>query len=165
MNPKLEKKGKKIKLFITDVDGVLTDGRIVLGNDGEEFKFFHVHDGLGIKLAQQAGIKTAIITGRESKLDERRAGELEISEVHQNIKDKLAVFDDLLAKYGIEEENVAYIGDDLNDLPILERVGLSLSVANGIETVQEEVDYVTEKQGGSGAVREAIELILNSQEE
>ena len=165
MNPKLDAKAEKIKLFITDVDGVLTDGRIVLGNDGEEFKFFHVHDGLGIKLAQQEGIKTAIITGRESELVARRAGELEINEVHQNIKDKLAVFDDLLAKYEIETENVAYIGDDLNDLPILKRVGLSLSVANGVQTVKNEVDYVTEKQGGAGAVREAIELILNARTE
>ena len=164
MNPKLDAQAKEIKLFITDVDGVLTDGRIVLGNDGEEFKFFHVHDGMGIKLAQRAGIKTAIITGRESKLVERRAGELEISEVHQNIKDKLAVFADLLDKYGISEENVAYIGDDLNDLKILKRVGLSFSVANAMQTVKDEVDYVTEKAGGEGAVREAIELILNSQE-
>ncbi|MBM7556968.1 KdsC family phosphatase [Halanaerobacter jeridensis] len=165
MNPKLDSQAKEIKLFITDVDGVLTDGRIVLGNDGEEFKFFHVHDGMGIKLAQEAGIKTAIITGRESKLVERRAGELEISEVHQNIKDKLAVFDDLLAKYEISQENVAYIGDDLNDLEILERVGLSFSVANGMQAVKEAVDYVTDKAGGEGAVREAIELILNAQEQ
>lgn len=165
MNPKLDAQAEKIELFITDVDGVLTDGRIVLGNDGEEFKFFHVHDGLGIKLAQQEGIKTAIITGRESKLVARRAGELEISEVHQNIKDKLAVFDDLLEKYEISAENVAYIGDDLNDLAILKRVGLALSVANGVQRVKDEVDYVTEKQGGAGAVREAIELILNAREE
>lgn len=164
MDPKFDNKAEKIKLFITDVDGVLTDGRIVLGNDGEELKFFHVHDGLGIKLAQEAGIKTAIITGRESKLVSRRAGELEISEVHQNIKDKLAVFDSLLEKYEISAENAAYIGDDLNDLPILERVGLSLSVANGVEEVREKVDYVTEKAGGEGAVREVIELILASQE-
>ena len=165
MNPKLDAQAKKIKLFITDVDGVLTDGRIVLGNDGEELKFFHVHDGLGIKLAQKAGIKTAIITGRESKLVARRAGELEISEVHQNIKDKLAVFDDLLAKYGISEENVAYIGDDLNDLPILKRVGLPLTVANGVQKVKDTADYVTEKAGGQGAVREVIELILAAQDD
>ncbi len=164
MNPRIDAQAKKIELFITDVDGVLTDGRIVLGNDGEELKFFHVHDGLGIKLAQQAGIKTAIITGRESELVDRRAGELEISEVHQNIKDKLEVFANLLSKYDISEENVAYIGDDLNDLPILKKVGLSLTVANGVQAVQDEVDYTTEKEGGQGAVREAIELILAAQD-
>lgn len=165
MNPRLENKAAKIELFITDVDGVLTDGRIVLGNAGEELKFFHVHDGLGIKLAQEAGIKTAIITGRESKLVARRANELEMSEVHQNIKDKLAVFANLLEKYGLEEENVAYIGDDLNDLPVLKRVGLSFSVANGIKEVRDEVDYVADKAGGAGAVREVIEIILTAQEE
>jgi 3-deoxy-D-manno-octulosonate 8-phosphate phosphatase (KDO 8-P phosphatase) len=164
MNPRIDAQAEKIKLFITDVDGVLTDGRIVLGNDGEELKFFHVHDGLGIKLAQQAGIKTAIITGRESELVARRAGELEISEVHQNIKDKLEVFANLLAKYDISEENVAYIGDDLNDLPILKKVGLSLTVANGVQAVKDEVDYTTEKEGGQGAVREVIELILAAQD-
>ena len=164
MNPRIDRRAQKIELFITDVDGVLTDGRIVLGNEGEEFKFFHVHDGLGIKLAQKAGIKTAIITGRESKLVARRAGELEISEVHQNIKDKQAVFANLLAKYDISEENVAYIGDDLNDLAILTKVGLALTVANGVAAVKEEADYITEKEGGQGAVREVIELILAAQD-
>jgi len=159
----LKDKSIKIKLFITDVDGVLTDGRIILGNNGEEFKFFHVHDGKGIQLAHEAGIKTAIITGRESKLVQRRADELSIKEVHQNIKDKIKTFNNLLDKYGVKEEEVAYIGDDVNDLDILERVGLSFTPANGVEKVKEVVDYITTKEGGQGAVREAIEMILKYQ--
>ncbi|GAB6099441.1 hypothetical protein JCM16358_13200 [Halanaerocella petrolearia] len=164
MNDQLKEKAAKIKLFITDVDGVLTDGRIILGNDGEEFKFFHVQDGMGIKLAQDAGIKTAIITGRESKLVERRADELKINEVHQNIDDKLGVFSDLLNRYGISEDEVAYIGDDVNDLPILDKVGLALTVDNGVSQVKKAADYITEHAGGRGAVREAIELILQAQD-
>ncbi|PRX35717.1 3-deoxy-D-manno-octulosonate 8-phosphate phosphatase (KDO 8-P phosphatase) [Orenia metallireducens] len=161
----LKEKANKVKLFITDVDGVLTDGRIILGNNGEELKFFHVHDGKGIQLAHEAGIKTAIITGRESKLVERRAEELSIKEVHQNIKDKIKVFNNVLDKYNVIEEEVAYIGDDVNDLDILERVGLSFTPANGVKKVKEVVDYITTKEGGQGAVREAIELILEYQDE
>nr|WP_040657210.1 HAD-IIIA family hydrolase [Orenia marismortui] len=160
----LKDKAEKIKLFITDVDGVLTDGRIVLGNNGEEFKFFHVHDGKGIQLAHEAGIKTAIITGRESKLVQRRADELSIQEVHQNIKDKIKVFNSILEKYQVSEDEVAYIGDDVNDLEILKRVGLSFTPANGVDKVKEAVDYITTKEGGQGAVREAIELLLKASE-
>jgi 3-deoxy-D-manno-octulosonate 8-phosphate phosphatase (KDO 8-P phosphatase) len=163
MESAVKKKAKRIKLFITDVDGVLTDGRIVLGNDGEEFKFFHVQDGMGIKLAQEAGIKVAVITGRESKLVTNRMEELSVTDVHQNIKDKLKVVDDLLEKYGLSLQNVAYIGDDINDLPILEQSGLGLTVADGVDKVKERVDYITEKKGGRGAVREAVELILAAQ--
>nr|WP_216358763.1 HAD-IIIA family hydrolase [Orenia metallireducens] len=165
MDSVLKEKANKVKLFITDVDGVLTDGRIILGNNGEELKFFHVHDGKGIQLAHEAGIKTAIITGRESKLVERRAEELSIKEVHQNIKDKIKVFNNVLDKYNVIEEEVAYIGDDVNDLDILERVGLSFTPANGVKKVKEVVDYITTKEGGQGAVREAIELILEYQDE
>ena len=163
MTPKLQKKAEKIKLLLTDVDGVLTDGRIVLGNHGEEFKFFHVQDGMGLQLAREAGISVAIITGRESELVRRRAEELEIEEVHQNIEDKVRVFTDLLAQEGLEAEEAAYIGDDINDLPILERVGLALTVANGVDKVKKEADYVTDRAGGQGAVREAVELILEYQ--
>ncbi|WP_018248151.1 KdsC family phosphatase [Orenia marismortui] len=164
MDDILKDKAEKIKLFITDVDGVLTDGRIVLGNNGEEFKFFHVHDGKGIQLAHEAGIKTAIITGRESKLVQRRADELSIQEVHQNIKDKIKVFNSILEKYQVSEDEVAYIGDDVNDLEILKRVGLSFTPANGVDKVKEAVDYITTKEGGQGAVREAIELLLKASE-
>ncbi|SJZ47272.1 KdsC family phosphatase [Selenihalanaerobacter shriftii] len=159
----LTSKATNIKLFITDVDGVLTDGRIILGNDGQEMKFFHVQDGKGIKLAQEAGIEVAIITGRESEAVTRRAKELAITEVHQGIKDKVATFNQLLSKYDLDSEEVAYIGDDLNDLLLLRRVGLALTVANGVNEVKEEADYITKKDGGRGAIREVIELILKMQ--
>lgn len=159
-NEELKTKAERIKLFIMDVDGVLTDGRIILGEDGQELKFFHVQDGAGIKLAQRAGIKTAIITGRSSQAVTRRAEELEIGDVYQGIADKAAVLKELLDKHGLGLAEVAYIGDDLTDLSILSRVGLPLTVANGVAEVKEEVDYITESLGGAGAIREAIELVL-----
>ena len=161
MNKKIIKKALQIKLFITDVDGVLTDGSLILGNSGEEFKSFNSQDGMGIKLLQKANIKTAIITGRKSKIVENRADELAIKEVHQGIDDKIKIYNDLLAKYSLESNEVSYIGDDINDLPVLNKVGLSLSVKNGINKVKKNVDYVTDNKGGEGAVREAADLILN----
>mgnify|MGYP006276790599 FL=1 len=160
MTKSLEEKAENIKLFITDVDGILTDGSIYLGNDGEEFKAFNSQDGMGIKLAQREGIEVAIITGRESKIVERRANELAIEEIYQGIDDKLSILKQLIEKYGIDNDQIAYIGDDLNDLPVLKEVGLSLTAANGVEQVKEEVDHVTKRSGGRGAVREAINLIL-----
>ena len=160
MNNELLEKAENIKMLITDVDGVLTDGRIILGNNGEEFKFFHVHDGKGIKLAQAAGIQVALITGRSSRLVARRAEELAIREVYQGIHDKLAVFRELIDEYGIKPEQAAYIGDDVNDICLLKEVGLSFSVKNGVDEVKKVVDYVTEREGGKGAVREVVELLL-----
>ncbi|ADL13668.1 KdsC family phosphatase [Acetohalobium arabaticum] len=159
----LKAKAERIKLFIMDVDGVLTDGRIILGEGGQELKFFHVQDGAGIKLAQRAGIKTAIITGRSSQAVTRRAEELDIGDVYQGIADKAAVLEELLDKHGLSLDEAAYIGDDLTDLSILSRVGLSLTVANGVAEVKEEADYITESLGGAGAIREAIELVLKLQ--
>src|SRR6056297_1909536 len=163
MNKSIIKKALKIKLFITDVDGVLTDGSLILGNNGEEFKSFNSQDGMGIKLLQKNNIKVAIITGRSSKIVKNRAEELAIKEVYQGIDDKIKIFDDLLDKYFLNSNEVSYIGDDLNDLPVLNEVGLSFTVSNGVDKVKENVDYVTEKSGGKGAVREAAELILNIQ--
>ena len=161
MTKTLEEKAGNIKLFITDVDGILTDGSIFLGNDGEEFKAFNSQDGMGIKLAQKEGIEVAIITGRESKIVERRAGELDIEEIYQGIDDKLSILKKVVEKYEIDYEQTAYIGDDLNDLPVLKKVGFSLTAANGVDQVKEAVDYVTKRSGGRGAVREAIDLILD----
>jgi len=163
MNKSIIKKALKIKLFITDVDGVLTDGSLILGNNGEEFKSFNSQDGMGIKLLQKNDIKVAIITGRSSKIVENRAEELDIKEVYQGIDDKIKTFNNLLDKYSLNSNEVSYIGDDLNDLPVLNEVGLSFTVSNGVDKVKENVDYVTEKSGGKGAVREAAELILNIQ--
>ncbi len=163
MNKSIIKKALKIKLFITDVDGVLTDGSLILGNNGEEFKSFNSQDGMGIKLLQKNDIKVAIITGRSSKIVENRAEELDIKEVYQGIDDKIKIFNNLLDKYSLNSNEVSYIGDDLNDLPVLNEVGLSFTVSNGVDKVKENVDYITEKSGGKGAVREAAELILNIQ--
>lgn len=163
MNKRLFEKAKNIKLFITDVDGVLTDGSLILGNNGEEFKSFNSQDGMGIKLLQKNNINVAIITGRSSKIVENRARELGIKEVYQGIDDKIKIFNNLLNKFSLDSTEVSYIGDDINDLPVLQEVGLSFSVNNGVEKVKRNVDYVTEKSGGNGAVREAAELILNIQ--
>ena len=160
MNNTLKNRAQKIKVFITDVDGILTDGSIFLGNNGEEFKAFNSQDGMGIKLAQREGIETAIITGRESRIVERRANELDISEVYQGIDDKVNVLKELMEKYEVDYNQIAYIGDDLNDLPVLKKVGLSFTAANGVDQVKKIADYITEKSGGRGAVREAIDLIL-----
>lgn len=157
------KKAKKIKLIILDVDGVLTDGRISFNSKNEEFKSFDVKDGHGIKLAQRSGIKFAIITGRWSPIVERRGRELEISEIHQNATDKLKVFDGVLKKFGLKNEEVAYIGDDVVDIPILKRVGLAATVADAFVYVKKEAHYITKLKGGRGAVREFIDFILKKQ--
>ena len=159
----VEDKAKKIKMFIMDVDGVLTDGRIVLGNRGEELKFFHVMDGVGIKLAHRAGLRTAIISARRSSVTSLRAKELGIDIVYQVDGDKREAYDEILKRHNLQEEEVAYIGDDLHDLPILKRVGLALSVANGRKEAKEIADYITKLGGGQGAVREAVEIILKAQ--
>ncbi|MGM0411487.1 MAG: KdsC family phosphatase [Bacillota bacterium] len=162
MNEEIKKKAQKIKLFITDVDGVMTDGSLILGNNGEEFKSFNSQDGMGLKLLQRSGVKTAIITGRSSQIVENRADELDIKEVHQGIKNKLNIFKYLLDKFGLHPSEVSYIGDDINDLAVLKRVGLSFAVQNGVEKVKNEVDYVSKKRGGNGALREVIEIILDA---
>ena len=162
MNQEILAKAKKVKLLITDVDGVLTDGKIYLGANEQEFKAFNVKDGKGIKLLQEAGIEIAIITGRQSQAVTRRAQELAIKETHQGIADKIEVFNQLLERYNLDKSQVAYIGDDVNDLEILKQVGLSASVRDGVDLVKKEVDYVTRMIGGQGAVRELAELILNA---
>ncbi|MFV1951955.1 MAG: KdsC family phosphatase [Nitrospinota bacterium] len=156
-------KAKKIKLLILDVDGVMTDGRIILGDDGKELKFFDVKDGHGIKLAHRAGLTTAIISGREAKLVLLRAKELGIEIVYQNTHDKVGICEKILKQKGFSAEETAYIGDDIVDLPIMSKVGFSIAVADALPYVKDAADLVTEKKGGRGAVREAIEFILKAQ--
>lgn len=150
-------------MFIMDVDGVLTDGRIVLGSQGEEFKFFYVQDGVGIILAHRAGLKTAIISARKSEVTERRARELGMNDVYQVEDGKEEAYERILQDYRLQDEEVAYIGDDLHDLPLLKRAGLAVSVPNGRDEVKEITHWTTKAAGGQGAVREAIEVILKSQ--
>lgn len=153
---------KNIKLLILDVDGVLTDGSIILDNEGNEFKSFHVRDGHGIKMLEKAGIKVAIITGRHSKVVERRAHELGITEIYQRCHIKSVAYKHLIEKMGMSDSEVAYIGDDIVDIPILKRVALSVAVADATEETKAEALLITINNGGRGAVREICELILKA---
>ena len=153
-----------IRLFATDVDGVLTDAGMYYSESGDEWKKFNTRDGMGIKLLQKAGIVTAIITQESTKIVMRRAQKLTIPEVHQGAYDKLAVLKDLIARHGLTMKQVAYIGDDVNDLQALGAVGLSASPADGMPPVLKVVRYVCKKSGGEGAVRELADLILAAQQ-
>lgn len=153
---------KNIKLLILDVDGVLTDGGIILGNDGSEYKSFHVRDGHGIKMLIKAGLHVAIITGRHSTVVSRRAQELGITEVFQKCFDKNAVFSGLIRKYSLSEVEAAYVGDDIVDAPIMKRAGLAVAVADAAEDIKKYALLVTQNRGGRGAVREVTDLILKS---
>lgn len=153
----------RVKLIVLDVDGVLTDGKLFIGSDGNEYKAFNCLDGMGISLAKFAGIKFAIITGRKSESVRKRAEELKIDFVYQGVKAKKLIVDDLIDKLKIEYKEVCCIGDDLNDLPMLEIAGISASPSNAVDIVKKRVDYVATKGGGDGAVREIIDKILRMQ--
>lgn len=162
-NQALQSKAKKIKLLLLDVDGVMTDGAIILDSNGNEQKAFHVRDGHGIKLAQKSGITVGLISGRSSAVVKRRASELGINEVHQGAHDKIVVYEELMTRLGFSDDEVAFMGDDSVDLSILKRVGLAATVSDADPSVRPHVDYVTETMGGRGAVRELINMILLSQ--
>jgi 3-deoxy-D-manno-octulosonate 8-phosphate phosphatase (KDO 8-P phosphatase) len=154
---------RQIEMLLLDVDGVLTDGRIVYADNGMEIKSFHVRDGSGLKIWQREGKRAGIITGRRSQVVEVRAAELGLEPVIQGAADKLAAFETILAQAGLPCEHAAYIGDDLPDLPVLCRCGLAVAVADACPEVTARAHYVTRAAGGHGAVREAIELILRAQ--
>jgi 3-deoxy-D-manno-octulosonate 8-phosphate phosphatase (KDO 8-P phosphatase) len=154
---------KKIKLIIFDVDGVLTGGHIIFGTEGEAVKEFYAQDGLGISLAHKAGLKTAIITGRESEMVRRRGAELKIGDVYQGAMDKVTALQELVTKHALTLEQIAYVGDDINDLPVMIQIGLPCAVANAVPEVKAIAKYVAGRQGGNGAVREVIEHILKAQ--
>jgi 3-deoxy-D-manno-octulosonate 8-phosphate phosphatase (KDO 8-P phosphatase) len=152
-----------VRLLAMDVDGVLTDGRILLDPQGQEWKGFHVHDGQGITLARRAGLPIAWISGRASAVVEQRAAELQVAWVYQRVTDKVQVLQELLHHTGLAAPAVAYIGDDLGDIPVLRRVGLPIAVANALPAVQACARWVTRRAGGQGAVREVIDLLLRAQ--
>lgn len=158
----LEGIAKNIKLLIMDVDGVLTDGRIILDNEGNEFKAFNVRDGHGIRMLIKAGLHVAIITGRDSRVVARRAKELGITEVYQGRHKKADTFDQLIKKLKLAKEEVAYIGDDIVDIPIFRRAGLAVAVADATDEAKAYAMMVTEKCGGRGAVREACDFLLKA---
>ena len=149
--PAVTAAAKKIKLLLLDVDGVLTDGRLYYGNSGEEMKAFNIQDGLGIKLLQKGGVQVGIITGRISKLLQRRADELGIDPLIQGREDKLTALNELLQNMRIEMDEIAFMGDDLPDLAVIRRVGLGITPANGSSTNAKQADWQTNNAGGQGA--------------
>ena len=150
-----------LKIILLDVDGVMTDGGIILIGGLEEAKRFNVQDGMGINLAKLAGLKVGVITSRQLLVVERRATELDLDEVLQGVKDKTKALGRLLDKYGFEADQVSYIGDDIQDVSIMKMVGMPISVKNAIQEVKEHAFYVTRAEGGNGAVREAVEWLLD----
>jgi 3-deoxy-D-manno-octulosonate 8-phosphate phosphatase (KDO 8-P phosphatase) len=152
----------EIRLLALDVDGVLTDGTLIINADGSESKFFNSLDGHGIKMWQRAGLKVALISGRTSLPTERRAEQLQIEYVFQECHNKLPVVEKLTGQLGLLPENIAFVGDDLTDMPVMRYVGFAATVANAVDEVKQSVDYVTSRAGGKGAVREVIEYILKN---
>ncbi|SMN16084.1 3-deoxy-D-manno-octulosonate 8-phosphate phosphatase [uncultured Candidatus Thioglobus sp.] len=157
-------RAKKIKLIIFDVDGVLTDGGLYFSDDGTEIKRFNSLDGLGIKLLKEYGVEPAVISARNTPNVAHRMNNLNIEHFYQGQSDKLIAFNELLAKLSLTAEQVAYVGDDIVDLPVMRKIGLPIAVANAHELVKENACIVTDKKGGHGAVREVCDFILKSQE-
>jgi len=162
IRPDAAEKAKNIRLFLVDVDGVLTDGGIVYDVEGREIKRFHVRDGHGIKMLQRAGVEVGIITGRTSEVVAVRAKELGISIVLQGAADKVAAWKEIISGKGISPLETAYVGDDIVDVPLMRRVGFAASVADAEDYVREAADFVSARSGGQGAVREIIEFVMRS---
>ncbi|MFA5005496.1 MAG: HAD-IIIA family hydrolase [Candidatus Omnitrophota bacterium] len=160
---KVKEKASRVKLLLLDVDGVLTDGRIVYDSKGRDSKFFDVHDGLGVYVLYRAGIRTVLITAKSSKTIIPRAKDMHVAEVFADIFPKTRVLDKLLKKYNCDLSQVCFVGDDLVDLALIKKVGLPIAVNNAAKEIKDAASYITEKPGGRGAVREIAELILKSQ--
>jgi 3-deoxy-D-manno-octulosonate 8-phosphate phosphatase (KDO 8-P phosphatase) len=158
----IERRAARISLLLMDCDGVLTDGRITLLDNGDEQKSFHTRDGHGLVLLHRAGLRSGIISGRTSSFVERRAADLGITFVRQGALDKLSVYEELMHIAAVEPAEVAFIGDDVTDVPLMVRGGLALAVADAAAETKAAADYITELPGGFGAVRETCELILRS---
>jgi 3-deoxy-D-manno-octulosonate 8-phosphate phosphatase (KDO 8-P phosphatase) len=163
MKREVTARARKIRLLVMDVDGVLTDGRMVLSDRGDELKMFHTHDGIGLALAHRAGLKTALVTGETSPIAKARGEKLGVGVVVLGARRKGDVVDTLLAEHGMSADALAYIGDDLLDLPALQRAGLAVTVADAVADVKAVAHVVTKAPGGQGAVRECVELLLRAQ--
>ena len=155
-------RAEKIRLVLLDVDGVLTDGRLLQFSDGTEGRAFHVRDGYGIKMGQRLGLVFGILSGRASKVAEARAAELGILEVHVGVLEKEARYEEIVARLGVPDEAVCYMGDDLMDVPVFRRVGLGVAPAQSSDEAAMAAHWITERSGGDGAVRELITLILKA---
>ena len=162
MNKKIIERAKKIKLLILDVDGVLTEGSIIYDSDFRELKVFNVKDGLGIFLLHQAGVPSVILTAKNSKSARKRAKDMRVKDFFWGYP-KEPVFDKIISKHKLKSSQVCFVGDDLIDIPVAKRVGLSVAVADAAPELKSVVDLVTQNQGGRGAVREVVELIMKSQ--
>jgi len=159
----LDQRAQRIKLVIFDVDGVMTDGRLIIGDDGLEYKCFNTQDGLGMKLLKASGVDMAIITGRTSKVVTQRAESTGVTYIYQGVDDKLLAFEELLQKTGLQAEQCAFMGDDVVDLPPMRRAGLALTIPQAHSLVKQHSHYMTKLQAGNGAVREVCEFIMRAQ--
>lgn len=157
-------KAKDIKLVILDVDGVMTDGRIVIDDNGVESRNFDIKDGMGVVVMMMSGVEVAIITSKKSGAVRHRAEELKIKRFHEGIKKKTEPYEEMLKEMNITDAQVAYVGDDLVDLSMMKRVGLPIAVGDAVEDVKQHAAYVTKARGGYGAVREVAEMILKAQD-
>lgn len=153
---------KKIKLLVLDVDGVLTNGRVYFDTDGREFRAFHYQDIMGISRLKKKGIEVALVSGEENSIITKFAEKMKIAKTFQGCKEKDKAIDDLAHYYKLDLSNVCFMGDDINDIPAFEKVGLAVGVPNGLEDIRNHVDFVTKRLGGYGAVREVCELIISS---
>ena len=156
-------KARNTRLLIVDIDGVLTDGGLHFDNDGEEYKTFNSLDGHGLRMLLECGVEVAVITGRQSNIVNHRMGDLGVEHIYQGNRDKRPAFKKLLRDTGVEASQVAYVGDDLPDLPIMQRVGFAIAVQNAHAFVKQHCDLVTSASGGQGAVREVTDFILHAQ--
>ncbi len=157
-------RAKKVKVLILDIDGVLTDGKLIYTDSGEEIKNFNVNDGLGIFLIKNAGIKCVVVTAKGSDIVQKRCEELRIDKVYKDCHYKIEAFKDIMSNFDLQPEEFCFVGDDLIDIPVLKRVGLAVCPENAVEEVKEFAHFVTEKPGGGGAVREVCNFILKAQE-
>jgi 3-deoxy-D-manno-octulosonate 8-phosphate phosphatase (KDO 8-P phosphatase) len=159
----LRDKARKVKILLLDVDGVLTDGRIIYDSHGRDLKFFDVHDGLGVYLLSRAGIPTVLITAKGSRTIRPRARDMRVAEVFADVSPKSKALDKIVKKYKVELNEICFVGDDLVDLCLMKKVGFPIAVFNAAPEIKQSAEYITLKSGGRGAVREVAELILKSQ--
>jgi len=157
-------RARRVKILILDIDGVMTDGRIIYSIYGDELKFFDVQDGFGISLLNKVGIKSVIITAKKSRIVKLRARDMKVAKAYQGFIDKTIPFNDIVRRFKVKPEDICFMGDDLIDIPVLKRVGFAVAVPNAVDEVKQSVHHITSKMGGRGAVREICDLILKSQD-
>jgi len=162
MDNEIIEKAKKVKLLLLDVDGVLTDGRIIYDSKGREIKFFYVHDGMGVYLLKKAGIPTVLVTAKGSSAIKPRARDMQVEAVFENVSPKTYILDKVLKRFKVEPEEICFVGDDLVDLGLMKRVGFRVAVFNACSEIKSLAHYITLKEAGKGAVREIAEIILKA---